>query len=300
MIYYGAILIAVAMFGGVFALQDVYRRMRGSGLKISMESACIGAFAGLIVLLAMNGFSLEFTEFTLLMAFFAALDGLAFTFCSFKALDYINLSLFSLFAMLGGMLLPFLQGIIFYDEGITLAKIVCVVLVCVALAFTVEKSEKKRGTVFYIGIFVLNGLSGVITKLFTSIDRPKTSELGYSVWIAIITLALSGVVWLVLSARDKRRAHVSGERAEAVTGKVLAGSYALGALCGIFTRVSNLLLVFALAFVDTSVQYPMVTGGIMIVSTLISCFGARKPSKREIVSVAFAFAAMLALFLIPV
>ena len=111
MIYYGAILIAVAMFGGVFALQDAYRKMRGSGLKISMESACIGALAGLIVLLAMNGFSFEFTEFTLLMATLAAIDGLAFTFCSFKALDYINLSLFSLFAMLGGMLLPFLQNV---------------------------------------------------------------------------------------------------------------------------------------------------------------------------------------------
>ena len=75
----------------------------------------------------------------------------------------------------------------------------------------------------------------------------------------------------------------------------------VAAASGTVNRLANLFLVIALASgVDNTVQYPMVTGGIMIVSTLISCFGARKPSKREIISVAFAFAAMLALFLIPV
>jgi hypothetical protein len=44
----------------------------------------------------------------------------------------------------------------------------------------------------------------------------------------------------------------------------------------------------------------MVTGGTMIVSTLICFFGDKKPSKRELVSVAFAFLGMLALFAVPV
>lgn len=44
----------------------------------------------------------------------------------------------------------------------------------------------------------------------------------------------------------------------------------------------------------------MVTGGVMIVSTLICFFGKSKPSRKELLSVVVAFAAMLALFLIPV
>ena len=66
--YYALILLSVGMFGGGFALQDVYRRKRGSSLKISMESAFIGCIAGLIVLLIINGFSFELTAFTLIMA----------------------------------------------------------------------------------------------------------------------------------------------------------------------------------------------------------------------------------------
>ena len=61
-----------------------------------------------------------------------------------------------------------------------------------------------------------------------------------------------------------------------------------------------LLLVFALATVDASVQYPMVTGGVMIVSTVICYLQRKKPTVKELLSVALAFLGTLALFLIPV
>ena len=142
--YYALIMLSVCIFGGGFALQDIYRRKRGSNLKISMESAFIGSFAGLVVLLIVNGFSFAVTGFTLLMALLAALNSILFTFCAFKSLDYINLSLFSLFSMLGGMALPFFQGILFYSEGVTVAKCICVAFICAALACTIEKGERKK------------------------------------------------------------------------------------------------------------------------------------------------------------
>ena len=295
-IYYGLIIISVVMFGSGFAFQDVYRRKRGSGIKISMEAACIGSFAGLIVLLAVNGFSFEFSAYTLLMSVLAALNGIAFTFCAFKALDYINLTLFSLFAMLGGMVLPFLQGIFFYGEGFTVAKGICVAFICAALLCTVERGEKKRGAIFYAGIFVLNGMSGVLSKLYTESTLPKASAAGYSIWIAVITVLLSGIAWLVLSLNEKRRA----EAAEQVSRKALWQSYGIGAMNGIINKVANFFLVIALLHVDASVQYPMVTGGTMIVSVVFSCFGDRKPNIKEIISVALAFLGMIALFAIPI
>lgn len=265
-----------------------------------MESACIGSFAGLIVLFAFNRFSIDFTLFTLLMASWAALNGIVFTLCTFKALDYVNLSLFSLFTMLGGMVLPFFQGIIFYGEGFTLAKGVCVAFICASLLCTVEKDEKKNGTLFCIGIFVLNGMSGVISKLFTSTDLPKTGALEYSMWIAIVTFVLSGSVWIILAVRERRE--ISKEKNGVIrpSKKNRISSYVLGVANGIINRMANLLLVFALAFVDSSVQFPMVTGGTILVSTVLSCFGENKTNKREIIGVGLAFVGMCALFFIPI
>ena len=42
------------------------------------------------------------------------------------------------------MALPFVQGIIFYGEKLTLAKGVCFVIITVALILTIEKGEKKK------------------------------------------------------------------------------------------------------------------------------------------------------------
>ena len=287
--YYGLILLSVVMFGGCFALQDVYRKMRGSGLRISMESACIGSLAGLAVLLALNGCRWEFTPFTLIMASIAAINSIAFTFFTFKALDVINLSLFSLFSMLGGMVLPFLQGIFFFGEQITVAKVLCVIFICAALALTVTRGRKGKGYLYYVGVFVLNGMSGVLSKLFNELDFEKTSAAGYSVWIALCTVVISGAAWAILSRKQRTDAPRLTLRAGAVS-----------AVSGSVNKVANFLLVIALAHVDASVQYPMVTGGVMIVSTLICFFGERKPSRRELISVGLAFVGMLLLFVIPI
>ena len=139
--YYGLIVLSVVMFGGCFALKDVYRRIQGNSIKASLEYSFSCTIAGLIVLVIINGFKLEFTTFTFIMALLVSLNSFGFTFCSFKALGMINLSVYSLFSMLGGMVLPFMQGIIFFGESITVAKVVCFVLICIALFLTVERGK---------------------------------------------------------------------------------------------------------------------------------------------------------------
>ena len=283
--YYGLILLAVAMFGGTFAMQDVNRKLRGNNLRISLETSLIGSFAGLIVLLIINGVQLEFTVFTFLIALLSAVNSIAFTFCSFKALSSINLSLFSVFSMLGGMVLPFLQGILFFNEEITVAKIACLVLIALALVLTISPEQKRGGTLYYIGIFVLNGLSGVLAKLFASSSFEKTSAAGYSIWGAICTVLVSCLMLLLVVRKPADR--------NTYTVKALG----LSAGNGSVSQLANYFLVIALAHLDASVQYPMVTGGVMIVSTIICFFGKQKPNLKEILSVVLAFSGMLVLFI---
>ena len=289
--YYGLIILSVVMFGMCFAFNDIYRKNRGSSLMISMESTFIGGLAGLIALLSLNGFKFEFTVFTGIIATFAAVNSVAFTFFTFKALDKVNLSVFSLFSMLGGMALPSVVGIIFYNEGITLAKIVCYVFIVAALMLTVNFGARKGEILLYAGVFVLNGMSGVFSKIFTAAPFEKTSAAGYSVLAAIITVMIAGSSWLILASSRNRERSV-----KPFTWKILC----VGALSGSINKVANFILVIALAHVPASVQYPMVTGGVIIVSTLICFFGARRPSKKEIISVCLAFAGMMALFAIPI
>lgn len=296
--YYGLIALSVVMFGANFMLNDMYRRERPGEIKVTLEFSLIGSIAGLIVLIVINGISLRITPFAALMGVLSAANGFAFAFFTFKALKVANLSLYSVFSMLGGMLLPFLQGIIFYGEDMTLAKVVCLLLIFAALALTVERgSTDKRAVVYYALIFLLNGMSGVLSKIFASspVEWRTTAsgavaESGDYSLISVIATAVISALLLIIFFRKSDEG-----------GKHTPKSIVIGAAYGSVNKVANWILVLALSHgIDSSVQYPMVTGGVMIVSTAAAYILGQKPSKRELLSVGLAFLSMLALFLIPI
>ncbi|MBQ8408867.1 MAG: hypothetical protein IJY39_08390 [Clostridia bacterium] len=284
MIYYGLITLATAMFSVMFFFNQLFQKHYGSGLRAALLFSTGSGVAGLIVLLAINGFSFEYTHFSLLMAILTALNGLGFTFCSLKALGKINLSLYSLFSMLGGMALPFVSGILFHNEDLTLGKGICFVIITLALLLTVEKGENKGGTVYYVGIFVLNGMSGVLSKIFTDAPYDKASDTGYSILCAVVAVLLSLILLLIVRPEKKR---------------INAGTVVSMIGNGVLGRVANWILLITLAVLPASAQYPFVTGGTMILSTLLCYFTPNKPRWREIAAVILSFAGLLVLVFVP-
>ncbi|MBE6604745.1 MAG: hypothetical protein E7639_03450 [Ruminococcaceae bacterium] len=283
-LYYGIITLAVVMFGVQFFFNERFQKEYGSSVRGTFLFNFCSSVAGLLCLLIINRFAVGFTSFTLLMATLAAINSLLYTFCAIKAFAHINLSVFSIFAMLGGMLLPFVFGILFYHEGWSLGKGLCILLIVAALTITVKRGEKKGGFIYYAGVFTLNGMSGVISKVFTAAPYEKANSASYSIWIAIIGTALSGVVLLFMLKGMKRPS-------------LKALGFTLG--YGSINKVANFLLLLALAVLPASVQYPFVTGGTMIVSCLISALRGERPSWREWVSVALSFVGILFLVFLP-
>ena len=281
--YYGLLTLSVILFGIQFLFNKQYQQQSGSGIGATFIFTFLSSLVGAVCLLIINQFRLGFTPFTLLMATLAAINSILYSFCSLKAFEHINLSLYSLFAMLGGMLLPFFVGIVFYDEPITYANIICVIFIGVALFFTFEKGEKKKGYLYYAGVFVLNGMSGVLSKMFQSIQAEKSDSASYSIWIALNTMIISGIILLII----RKKLEKPNKKAVLYT----AGY-------GSINTVANYMLLLALAVLPASVQYPFVTGGVMIVSTVISILCKQTPSKKEIAAVALSFVGVLVLVIL--
>ena len=288
--YYALIMLSTVMFGANFICKDLYRRERGSNVIISLQYTLISCAASLLLFIAMNGFKFDCTPFLFVMSLLSALNGFGFTYFSFKSLGVINLSLYSLFSMLGGMVLPFLQGIIFFGEPVTVANLICFVLIVAALVITVDfgGEKKKGGAVYYIGVFVLNGLSGVLAKIMNAapFDNGANPAVSYSVLSGFISLMISGLLLLYFTNKSEEK-----------LPKITIKSNIVCGASGIINRVANYILVLALVHVPSSVQYPMVTGGVMIFSTLACFVMKNKPSKREMISVAVAFVALVILVL---
>ena len=283
--YYGIVIVSVLMFGIQFYFNDQYQKESGTGASSVFISSFVGSVVGALCLAVINGFDFSFTPFVLIWSLITAINSVLLTVCSLKALERVNLSVYSLFTMLGGMMLPFIVGLAFYNESMTVAKAVCVALVTAALFITVSRKKKTGGELYYVGVFILNGMSGVLSKIYEDATLPKVSSGGYSLWISIMSSAISLVALFAIG----RKLKIPSLRALLFT----AGG-------GLLNRVANLLLLIALAVLPASVQYPFVTGGVIIVSTVLAALTNKKPTKKEILAVCLSFIGIIALGLIPI
>ena len=146
--YYTLLCVSVIMFGIQFLFTDKYQKECGQSVIAAYRLTFYSGITGIICLVFINGFRVQYTHFTLICAIASALVSLLYSICALKSLAKINLSLYSLFAMLGGMVLPFVQGLIFYDEAMTLGKAICFVFVIVALGLTVNRDTNKGGWIY--------------------------------------------------------------------------------------------------------------------------------------------------------
>ena len=283
-VYYLITAAAVIMFSLQFWFNDRFQTHCGSSAKAAMLFSLGTNLAGFAALLIINRFRFEFTPFSLGMAFLVGLDGILFLYCSLKAFAVINLSLYSVFSMLGGMTLPFILGIAVYGEALTAGKLLCFAFTAAALALTVKKGGGgKRAYLYYAGIFVLNGMSGVLAKLFQEAPYPKTSAAGFSVLSAAAGAVLAAALLPFMKGKLPKRS--------------LRPALDMAAY-GAVNRAANFLLLISLAHLPASAQYPFVTGGVMIVSTLICFLTPQKPGKKELAAVGLSFIGILFLVLL--
>ena len=281
--YYGVLVLCAVMFGTQFFFTNMFKEAYGNDFKAMCVSSVGSAIVGIILLSLINGFSFGYTHFSLIMAVIVSVNSKLFTFCSLKALGKINLSLYSIFSMLGGMALPFVAGIFFFDEQPTLGKIICFVFIALAILVTIEKGDKSKGAVYYIGIFIFNGMSGVLSKIYMAMPFEKVSASEYSILCCIVNLVMS-LILLLFVRKVKRRINL----------KAVISIIGYGTL----NRLANFLLLICLAYLPASAQYPFITGGTMVVSTVISYITRQKPGKKELLSVVLSFIGILALVLI--
>ncbi len=274
MLYYGLIVLATIMFSTQFFLTQGYQKLRGDSLEASLIYTAEGAVANIIMMLILSKFNIGFSWFSFLVAIVYSAVLVTSTYFSIKALKTANLSVYSMFLMLGGMLLPFLYGILCCNEELTAGKIVCCGLIFAAMAMTVQKGSAKKGAIkFYIICFILNGLVGVISKFHQSNPAAVSSQ---SLLFMVNSLNLV-ICFIILCIHTKK----------ALIPQKKELKYSMGG--SLINCMANLFLLIALQRVNASVQYPIVTGGTIVCSTIIALLQRERLGKKEIFAVIAAF-----------
>ena len=253
---YLILILAAFLFAVQFLFNQQYRRLKGEGLDATMTFSLYTSAISFVILFALGGFQLHITWFSLLIAVLYAAVRLLSSYAGLKAFGTANLSVYSIFMMLGGMLLPFAYGILFANEALSFAKVLSILLICTAVGCSFEKGAGgKNAYRFYAAIFVLNGLVGVLSKIHLSV--PALAVDSYS-FMATIQLALLAMCLLYCFITRQGIPKQSGKLYLCLSGYAVCNG------------IGNLFCQIALTSLPASVQYPIITGGVMVFSTLIS------------------------------
>lgn len=279
MIYYILISIAALMFSLQFICQQSYEKNCGTALPQALLYALHKGLSVMAIMLVLSAFSLEFTTFSFLAAAPYSLCYILMIYFSLKAFSVANLSVYSVFTMLGGMTLPFLTGVFLFGEKLSVFKVVCFLLVAVAVAMNIQKgSHNKKAFLYYILVFILNGAVGAISTIHQNIGLKITDSTSFLFYSGVWTVLICGV-WLF----------AKGEKVSFLKGKNLL----FPALDGFFNGCGDLLMLISVApgALDASVLYPFGTGGVMLCSVIISTLRRENVKKIEYIAAAIAFVA---------
>ena len=292
---YIIILLAVICFAGQFAFTKLYENSVRQALLTSLIMLVFTSLIGSGLYLVIGGAHVEFSPVSVFFAALFAIVMIPYYIIGIKVLSFGSLAIYGMFMMLGGMLVPFFYGVWFLHESISVSQIIGTVLLTVFIILqaiwqngTQQKGKQtSRQRVMFLllclAIFFLNGLTGVIAKAH-QINENAVDEISFTV----ISCTLTAIFSLILLAFSFLRGRREKLRLAATVFK--PKPIWIMCLLGAATYTGNLLHLIAASDVPASVQFPLVSGGVIIMSSLVSAFIFKEHiSKKEWISIAGAF-----------
>ena len=282
---YLLVLAATVLLAFEFALSKKYQTMEGAGMAAGLRFNLLTGLFTTVIFFCIAGFKAEFSVFSVTLAALAALCGTAYNVISFRILKAGGMALYSLFLMLGGMLLPYVYGVLFLDETISVLRVIGLVCIVVAVFCSGKTKVRVPAWVYVccVVVFVLNGCVSILSKLHQiETVQPTISTAAFVMYGGMGRALFCGASLLAVGKK--------AEKPASPLWKLLAVAAGAAAISGL----SYLLQLTGARELPATVLYPMVTGGSIIFSALSGLvFFKEQLSKWQIISIALCFVGTL-------
>ncbi|HIZ10399.1 MAG TPA: EamA family transporter [Candidatus Borkfalkia avicola] len=271
------LLIALAdlCIAGQFTFNKLYEKKVACGAKHFLAFPVLTAAIAALLFLCVNKFSLAYGGFSVGLA---ALNGLVQALsilCGIIVVRMGPMSVYTLFMMLGGMVLPYLYGVLFLQETPSVCQIIGLFVLIATLflsMFLKDRSQgEKKHRAFYLlcaAVFFLNGGTSIISKAH-QIDARALPTYDFMVWFYLFQFAFAAVAFGVFLLCTRRNENVPPLR---FTGKSALSAVGISAGYAFCTGIGYMFLLFSTADLPASFLYPIVTGGSVILTTVAAHF----------------------------
>lgn len=288
--------LACLLFSAQFAMSKLYERRTAGNLSSSLWMSVLNGGWCFLLFWALNGFRLAVNPFSLGYALLFSLFNIGASVCSVLAMRRGNLSTVTLFMLLGGLIIPFLYGILALGEPLTPFKMAGVALMLLSFVPSVlnaraQKSSRGGGLFFLlcIGCFLFNGLVSVAASAHQK-SGLGVNENSFMMLSALFMLLFAGLgQWALL-----RKTHagvfdgLGGGRRDVLLCVLIVGGFTL------FNGSGNRFSLMAAKTLEASIQFPIISASVIALTALLGwvCFRERLRAP-DFVSIALAGAGIV-------
>lgn len=311
--YYAMLIGASFLFGSQFMVTKAFEKNYGKTIRASLSfSLLYSLFAGVIffiIKLISSGTVFNLNPFSLCMAFGLSLVNILSSAIGIKTLALGDIAVYSLFLMLGGMIVPFFAGIVFLKESVSVCNLIGVAIMIIALCLPVffgkknknagetqtDGDTKKKTSVFFyvlcVFLFILNGLSSTLSK-FNSVREGAALGAEFTFYTYGIQFVISLAAFALTTASGKSDKTQSEEKQPGILFRPVA--IGCGAAFGAVNGTAFLMSSVAAEHVVAVAQYPLITGATILFSSLLAfLFYREKPTALQLVQIVISLAATI-------
>ena len=311
--YYAMLIGASFLFGSQFMVTKAFEKNYGKTVRASLSfSLLYSLFAGVIffiIKLISSGTVFNLNPFSLCMAFGLSLVNILSSAIGIKTLALGDIAVYSLFLMLGGMIVPFFAGIVFLKESVSVCNLIGVAIMIIALCLPVffgkknknageaqtDGDTKKKTSVFFyvlcVFLFILNGLSSTLSK-FNSVREGAALGAEFTFYTYGIQFVISLAAFALTTASGKSDKTQNEEKQPGILFRPVA--IGCGAAFGAVNGTAFLMSSVAAEHVVAVAQYPLITGATILFSSLLAfLFYREKPTAFQLVQIVISLAATI-------
>ncbi len=297
MINYILVILSCLLSSCQMGFTKAYSSKYGDSMRAVYRSSVLSGLAYVIIMgvrdiVTKNPF--EMTGFSFVMAIiFALINAICIIFL-FGGFKNGEVSRVILFTNLGSLMIPTIFGFFYSNEPITAGKIICLILIAAALFVNLDfkaKGSNNKAIIYYIVIFIMNGLAGITMAIHqkNTWGFAITNEDDLTTMImflyAIMCLSVLGFLFGFMPVKE--------EDSKKVDNMPLC--IGLSAGNGLLYGVATLLSAMALMYIPTSVQYPLLTGGGVVLGGLVGRVFGEKIDIKFLISCVLVIAGTIAL-----
>ena len=264
-----------------FSVNKLFQKSNGASLKTSLAfNSLLGLFT-VVIMFAINGFKLDITPFSVIMSSLFTLFIMSYNVIGFKLLKIGSLSQYTLYLMVGGMIVPYIFGLLFLNEPFTILRFLALVFVFFGVKFSNKKNDangtKSWVILLYIAVFLLNGGTSVVSKIHQINTSYKTvGSIDFVILTNIFRFAIAGIMFLFAKKEDG--------------AQIQKKSVGFIALSAVFCSTAFLFQLISAAKLPATVLFPFMTGGTIIFSALCGkIFFKEAFTKNSIIGIALCF-----------